>query len=86
MRTLSDTQATKDGAKLIEQDKCVGKCFAKVPDGCRAYTVECPGRCKWYKPKECKDWIRVERDGEAWLIPPEEYYVTTAEENLQNMK
>ena len=30
--------------------------------------------CKWYKPKDCEDWIRSERGDEIWLIPPEEYF------------
>lgn len=47
--------------------------------------VECTGlttsdercgsyRCPFYKPKGCKDWVRIEDEDGCSLIPPEEYY------------
>lgn len=30
--------------------------------------------CPFYKPAGCEDWIKVEHNGEAWILTPEEYY------------
>jgi hypothetical protein len=50
-------------------------CFGKRPTGCSAIKrKKCPRWCDFYKPAGCKDWIRVERGDEVWLIPPEEYF------------
>lgn len=54
------------------------QCFAAKPADTCAITIpqlETCGtwKCPLYKPKSCKDWIRIEdRDG-VNLIPPEEY-------------
>jgi len=42
--------------------------------GCLITTAWAECKCPFYKPKGCEDWIRVERDGQVWLVPPEEYY------------
>lgn len=43
---------------------------------CKILTVKCSGKdnCPFYKPEGCKDWIRVVRDNEEWIMPPEEYF------------
>ncbi len=39
------------------------------------YGKECGSAdCPFYKPKGCKDWIRVEDEDGIIIIPPEEYY------------
>ena len=61
---------------MVEISKCKEPCFAEMDMGCKILTTECEGRdkCKFYKPKDCEDWIRAERGDEVWLIPPEEYF------------
>lgn len=57
-----------------------GECFASIASGrgCRIMlkpdsscgTIGCP----FYKPKDCRDWIKVQ-DGNLFdLVPPEEYF------------
>lgn len=39
------------------------------------YGKECgSAECPFYKPRGCKDWIRVEDEDGIIIIPPEEYY------------
>ena len=65
---------------MIEISKCTEPCFAKMDVGCMILSNGCDREtCKWYKPKDCEDWIRSERNGEVWLIPPEEYFAEPAE-------
>lgn len=55
-------------------------CFAKREKGCSVRaTKKCPKNCVFYKPAGCRDWVRVERGCEVWLIPPEEYFAERAE-------
>lgn len=54
-------------------------CFAEMRNnGCRALsarTSKCGSyKCPFYKPKDCKDWVRVEERHYISVIPPEEYY------------
>lgn len=67
---------------MVEISKCKEPCFAYRRAGCRILTCECIGKanCKFYKPIDCEDWIRAERGGEIWLIPPEEYFAEPAEQ------
>jgi hypothetical protein len=61
---------------MIEISKCKDPCFAQMHNGCKVLTTECEGKrkCPFFKPEGCEDWIRVERNGKVWLVPPEEYY------------
>jgi hypothetical protein len=59
---------------MVEISKCTEPCFAEMNTGCKILTAECEGRCVFYKPASCKDWIKKEIDGKEWIIPPEEYY------------
>lgn len=61
--------------KLID-DPCFGEIAGKrcailskvTTKDCRTY------KCPFYKPKECREWVRVEdRDG-INLVPEEEYH------------
>lgn len=56
-----------------------GKCFADRNDGCYVMGADAPMRgcntylCPFYKPKDCEDWIRIEKKNYLVMIPPEEY-------------
>lgn len=51
-------------------------CFAQLKMGCKILTTDCEGKaeCPFYKPKGCEDWIRIEHNGQVWVVTPEEYY------------
>lgn len=54
------------------------KCFAEGYKGvCKLLTVKSDvcrtSKCPFYKPDECKDWVRVEDKQGVSLIPFEEY-------------
>ncbi len=54
-------------------------CYAEMTGGaCRALSEKmeyCRSeRCPFYKPKGCKEWIRVEDRNGTNIVPPEEYY------------
>lgn len=49
------------------------KCFAELGGSCTALiTKGCDG-CRFYKPVNCSDWVRLNKDGNAYLFEPEEY-------------
>ena len=77
----SDSIQGEHSMKGIKIEDQIVPCFGKGNKGCRILHQKiCPKKCVFYKPKGCRDWIRVERDGEVWVIPPEEYYAEPAEE------
>ena len=45
-----------------------GSCIALIREDERCGTYRCP----FYKPKDCKSWIRIEDRSGVNLIPPEE--------------
>lgn len=48
------------------------KCYAMVLGQCVVLTrTECEG-CRFYKPRDCEDWVRVDKDGKEYLMTPEE--------------
>jgi len=53
------------------------KCFALWASTCSILTdrtkEDCSAQCRFYKPQGCEDWVRRERRGQVWIIPPEEY-------------
>lgn len=55
-----------------------GRCFAYGRYGCRCLTStheECGTyRCGFYKPADCKDWIRIDRKNSVLMLTPEEAY------------
>ena len=61
---------------MVKMENIQAPCFAQMAKGCKVLTTECIGiqDCPFYKPIDCEDWMRVERQGEEWLIPPEEYF------------
>lgn len=61
---------------MVEISNVKEPCFAQMNVGCKVLTCDCIGKdeCPFYKPVGCEDWVRVEHDGEVWIVPPEEYY------------
>lgn len=61
---------------MVEISRCKDPCFAQLATGCKVLTCDCAGKaeCPFYKPVGCEDWIKVEHNGEAWILTPEEYY------------
>ena len=49
------------------------KCFAEAGGGCTILTKCNCKSCRFYKPTDCEDWVRVEQDGRVYIMPPEEY-------------
>ena len=68
------------GAELtIDLKKCKGSCFAylSIADACKILIQKEEScntyMCPFYKPKDCKDWVRI-KDGQGTsLVPFEEY-------------
>lgn len=60
---------------MIELHECIDRCFAELAGECDLLKeVEvCDYTCPWYKPRGCKDWVRLKYHGQEMLCPPEEY-------------
>ena len=67
-----------------------GKCFALMCDGCLALNdceIGCGTyRCKWYKPMDCKDWIRLDTRNMARMFAPEEFGERMREDYVEKNK
>lgn len=58
---------------MINLKDSTDKCFALIFEQCTILTqTNCKG-CKFYKPKNCEDWMRVQMGDEVYLYTPEEY-------------
>lgn len=63
---------------MIHYDKTdtSGRCFGATPFGCDVMEEEhekCGTyACPFYKPDGCQDWVRQEKGGKIYMIPPEE--------------
>lgn len=58
-------------------DPCFGIENAAGKKTCRILCEsepKCDSSCSFYKPENCKDWVRVEDEEGISLVPPEEYY------------
>ena len=75
---------------MVEITTLEEKCFARLQRGCSVLSrsdPECSPQCSFYKPAGCEDWIRKEKNGEIWIIPPEEYERSKRhEQNLQDKR
>lgn len=73
---------------MVEITNVKDKCFAELLGGCSALQgeINCGVQCKFYKPKGCEDWVRREKDGEIWLIPPEEYERSKRGQDIQDKR
>lgn len=62
---------------MIELTEYTEKCFAEIQGGCSLLsehiTASCGYKCPFYKPRGCRDWVRVERGRRIRLYTPEEY-------------
>lgn len=61
---------------MIELQECKDKCFANEIGRCTILDeipCFCGSECPFYKPRGCRDWIRVKYHGQEVLFPPEEY-------------
>ena len=71
---------------MVEITNCPEPCFAKMVGGCKILTTKCKREgCGFYKPQSCEDWVRIERGGKAYIVPPEEYYPREDHDALQYM-
>lgn len=55
-----------------------GRCFADETGGCYAMIERdrnCGSyKCPFYKPSDCEEWIKREKESHVELFTPEEYY------------
>lgn len=62
---------------MIDLQECTDMCYAEkvgvVCDILIEPETECNYKCPFYKPRGCKDWIRITHNGRQVLCPPEEY-------------
>lgn len=60
---------------MVDITNCTEPCFAETFGGCKILTTSCNRQgCGFYKPQSCADWVRIEKGGKVYLLPPEEYY------------
>lgn len=58
---------------MIIIEECTEKCYAKIAGQCTVLIdTRCEG-CKFYKPKDCEDWVRVVMPDGEYLFTPEDY-------------
>lgn len=58
---------------MIDITNSKEKCFAEIFGTCTILKrTDCDG-CKWYKPRNCDDWVRIEKNGKVYLMTPEEH-------------
>lgn len=62
---------------MIDITEYTERCFADRMGVCsvlvETITDECNATCPFYKPKGCREWVRINTDAKAWLLTPEEY-------------
>lgn len=59
---------------MIDITNITDPCFAFILKQCTILTETNCKNCKFYKPRECEDWIRIDMsDGRIILATPEEY-------------
>jgi len=60
---------------MIEIKELCDRCFAEYAGDCSVLDeIEvCDNTCPFYKPKACKDWVRVKVGNEMMICTPEEY-------------
>ena len=61
---------------MIDLQDCIDKCYAEISHDCSLLVEtaeQCNYKCAFYKPKGCRDWIRVETKRHICIVPPEEY-------------
>ena len=66
---------------MIDLTTCTDKCFADSFGTCRVLirtAKNCNATCPFYKPKGCKDWVRMTAGDKVLLLTPEEYEELTS--------
>ena len=60
---------------MIEIKELSDRCFADKAGECSILDdiEKCDTSCPFYKPKSCKDWVKVKQGGEMVIYAPEEY-------------
>ena len=58
---------------MIDITERHSKCCADRIEKCDALVRKDCYRCRFYKPVDCEDWIRLDKDGHTYLIEPENY-------------
>lgn len=57
-------------------DPCFASIGYKTTSGCRVLSKQIEGcgtyKCPFYKPRNCKDWVRIEDRMGVNIIPPED--------------
>ena len=51
------------------------KCFALIQRRCTILQATECDNCKFYKPKGCEDWVRIDKSDRILLAEPEEYFM-----------
>lgn len=49
-------------------------CFALLGGACKVLEVPACDGCRFYKPKATADWVRIERYGRVYVVPPEVFF------------
>ena len=60
---------------MIELRELYDKCFADKAGECSILddTEQCGTDCPFYKPRACKDWVKVKMGDEMMICTPEEF-------------
>ena len=87
-RTLNVRSVEMITKHSIDLRKVNDPCFAITPfKSCRVFgqlRKECGTyKCSFYKPKGCKDWIRITDRTGTNLIPPEDVFIGGKDEQRQ---
>jgi hypothetical protein len=59
---------------MIDITNSEDRCFAMALKQCTILIETNCANCKFYKPRDCEDWVRINlSDGRIILVEPEEY-------------
>ena len=63
------------------------KCYAMVYGQCTVLIRTNCTNCAFYKPEDCEDWVRVDKNNHIYLLDPDEYETRRRkDEQLQQRK
>lgn len=71
MKTINSIDLKSASDPCFGIEGAVGKKTCRILCGSE---LKCGSSCPFYKPEDCKDWVRVEDEEGISLVPPEEYY------------
>ena len=61
------------------------KCFAFISNQCTILTATECEKCKFYKPRGCEDWVRLNIQDRIIMVEPEEYARLKGARHEQNV-